>query len=582
MSFVLERRYGRLLMAYPAEYRRARGAEMIGTLMESASPGQTWPSVAEAVDLLGGALRQRLGLSTVPGLAAGLTLAAPLALAFAGGIGGYYLVAEWAAGSSPALTRGYRGFGPLPTIGPIVYIAWLLAALGRAVLPRIASRWLIGIAVAATVAVVPVAPLVSLTRPTLPLLVPLLLFGLIALAGSDHAAARAERIGLAIGSAVTSGALVALTYWYMSDVVYIDSYGPQHYPGALVGAYTGGLNLGVVARLALVVIIGLVLVGGANLRRPSNDSRVLWAAALLLVPGLPMVAPLALGLGGSLHSANGLMPAGLAAGCVVLAGAVRLARRDQESTSVGLPGASAESALRLAGVLALGSAVAVSSYAWLAAALGAYGPGPGADQLSRLVWPLAALTSIVLPRWGTRATITLAIAVTIALPAHDDLYQYYGGPLAVIQGTLVVLGVVAFAGLPAGRPRPATGHLTGIALATVLGVLTCAVPAWWQLGFAGTLVYAPLASIVPCIGGLIAGWLALRGPLGRRWARGAAVLLASGGWLALTQPLYTSSWQRLAVLGVLLSVPVIAALRTSGRTSARTVPTTPPTPSRPA
>jgi hypothetical protein len=554
MSLVLERRYGLLLMAYPAEYRRARGAEMIGTLMESARPGQSWPSVADSVDLLGGALRRRLGLSTVPGLAAGLMLAAPLALAFAGGIGGYYLIAELAAGPSPVLPGGYRGVGPFPTIGPIVYIAWLAAALGRVALPRLASRWLVGVGLAATVVVVPVAALLGLTRPTLPLLVPLLLLGLIALAGSDHAAPRTERFGLAVGTAATSGTLVALTYWHMAGITYIDWDGSQPDPGALVGAYAGGLTLSVVGELAFVLIIGLVFVGGMSLRRPPYDRRALWAAALLLVPGLPIVERLALGL--SVYNASTVMPAGLAAGGVVLAAAVRSARTDRRNPSA----RSGKSMLQLAGVHALGSAVAVSAYAWLIAASGIYGWGLGRDQFVRLVWPLAALASAVLPPRGTRAMIMLAIAVTIALPADDDLHTYYGTPLHVVQGTLVALGVVAFAGLPSIRPRTTRAHLAGLAGATVLGILICAVPSVWQTGFIGTPSYAPLAGIVPCVVGLVAGWQALRLPLTMRWVRGAAVLLTSAGWLALTDEPYDPPWHTLAVLGVLLCGLVIAAI----------------------
>lgn len=34
----LERRYLRLLRAYPADYRRARGAEIVGTYLDLATP----------------------------------------------------------------------------------------------------------------------------------------------------------------------------------------------------------------------------------------------------------------------------------------------------------------------------------------------------------------------------------------------------------------------------------------------------------------------------------------------------------------------------------------------------------------
>ena len=43
---------------------------MLGTLMESSRAGQRWPSLADAVDLLAGGLRHRLGLSTVAAVVA--------------------------------------------------------------------------------------------------------------------------------------------------------------------------------------------------------------------------------------------------------------------------------------------------------------------------------------------------------------------------------------------------------------------------------------------------------------------------------------------------------------------------------
>jgi hypothetical protein len=61
MTEILERRYARLLRLYPADYRRARGAELLETLGESAEPGRTRPSVREATALVVGALRVRAG-----------------------------------------------------------------------------------------------------------------------------------------------------------------------------------------------------------------------------------------------------------------------------------------------------------------------------------------------------------------------------------------------------------------------------------------------------------------------------------------------------------------------------------------
>ncbi|HMH94538.1 MAG TPA: hypothetical protein VK586_26065 [Streptosporangiaceae bacterium] len=44
----LERRWRWLLRAYPAWYRRERGDEILGTLMEASPPGRRRPSLRDA------------------------------------------------------------------------------------------------------------------------------------------------------------------------------------------------------------------------------------------------------------------------------------------------------------------------------------------------------------------------------------------------------------------------------------------------------------------------------------------------------------------------------------------------------
>lgn len=59
----LERRYRRLLRAYPPAYRNERSDEMIATLMSAAEDGCRAPAVPEALDLIGSGVRTRLRLS---------------------------------------------------------------------------------------------------------------------------------------------------------------------------------------------------------------------------------------------------------------------------------------------------------------------------------------------------------------------------------------------------------------------------------------------------------------------------------------------------------------------------------------
>lgn len=56
----LERRYRRLLICYPARYRRVHEQEMLAVLMTSSPQGKRRPEIAEAADLILGALRVRL------------------------------------------------------------------------------------------------------------------------------------------------------------------------------------------------------------------------------------------------------------------------------------------------------------------------------------------------------------------------------------------------------------------------------------------------------------------------------------------------------------------------------------------
>lgn len=55
----LERRCRWLLRAYPGWYRRERGEEMLGTLLEASPPGRRWPSFRDGRAMVTGGLRVR-------------------------------------------------------------------------------------------------------------------------------------------------------------------------------------------------------------------------------------------------------------------------------------------------------------------------------------------------------------------------------------------------------------------------------------------------------------------------------------------------------------------------------------------
>jgi hypothetical protein len=57
----LEGHYRRLLAAYPPDHRKAYEQEMLGVLMSGSRPGQRFPALGEALDLLGAGFRTRIG-----------------------------------------------------------------------------------------------------------------------------------------------------------------------------------------------------------------------------------------------------------------------------------------------------------------------------------------------------------------------------------------------------------------------------------------------------------------------------------------------------------------------------------------
>jgi hypothetical protein len=62
----LERAYRRLVACYPRSFRRENTEEIIAVLLATAGEDQRRPSLAEAADLLRGAARMRLGLTSCP------------------------------------------------------------------------------------------------------------------------------------------------------------------------------------------------------------------------------------------------------------------------------------------------------------------------------------------------------------------------------------------------------------------------------------------------------------------------------------------------------------------------------------
>jgi hypothetical protein len=115
----LERRARALLRAYPAEYRHGRAEEIIGTLLEAAPPGRSFPPAREAWSLVAGGRHARAARNRRPGAKANLRLALILGMSI-------YLSADF------GLPLAGNALGFLPGTGT----SWLTStalALGLAV-----------------------------------------------------------------------------------------------------------------------------------------------------------------------------------------------------------------------------------------------------------------------------------------------------------------------------------------------------------------------------------------------------------------------------------------------------------------
>jgi hypothetical protein len=136
----LERRARTLLRAYPADYRRDRAEELIGTLLEATPAGRSFPSARDARALIAGGARARAArnrrLTTTANLRLALLLGLSIFLAFNVNI---FLAGQEA---------GYDG------------VRWLAIAAGLLSVAAALVPWL-GSRTVATVIVLPAAALLA-------------------------------------------------------------------------------------------------------------------------------------------------------------------------------------------------------------------------------------------------------------------------------------------------------------------------------------------------------------------------------------------------------------------------------------
>ncbi|MEU2611941.1 hypothetical protein ABZ570_10210 [Micromonospora sp. NPDC007271] len=269
----LERRYLRLLLAYPADYRRLRGAEIVGTYLDLAGPGRRWPSPADAADLVHGGLRQRLRAAGTADFVPGVQLAAVLAFLTATALAAVWSVIEL---RPPASEFGVQPVGPFASSAVAAWAAWLVAAVGYALAPGRYARPLLWVAVLLTALVAPVSALTGLTPPPLFVLAPQLALGVVAL-GMPERPPLAARIAL-----LPAGALAAALadHWFTTGNLFA---GYRSFEAVATPLAAG----------AVLLIATLVLALGLAHR---GDFRGGWALLVLATPlGLLSVRELAEG-----------------------------------------------------------------------------------------------------------------------------------------------------------------------------------------------------------------------------------------------------------------------------------------------
>ncbi|MFI5953768.1 hypothetical protein [Cryptosporangium sp. NPDC051539] len=160
----LERRYRRLLFAYPADYRAERGDELVGTYLDTIGPDRSRLSPQDTVDLLVGGARQHLRARRASGFTGGVSIAAVLALATGSALATIWLLAV----EFTPLIDGYPPVGPsrvFQSPAAFAWIAWLAAAVVFAVVP---GRWCRRL-IAASLVLMVVAKPVGLVAAALPI-----------------------------------------------------------------------------------------------------------------------------------------------------------------------------------------------------------------------------------------------------------------------------------------------------------------------------------------------------------------------------------------------------------------------------
>jgi hypothetical protein len=117
----------KLLSFYPKAYREERGEEIVATLQEAAEARVPRVSLSDQISVALYGVRIRLGLTSETMFGKALDIAAIPGLVMGAFFGVYLLI----SGDLPVVSSRffYPHFGPFLTVGPLLYLVWILGVV---------------------------------------------------------------------------------------------------------------------------------------------------------------------------------------------------------------------------------------------------------------------------------------------------------------------------------------------------------------------------------------------------------------------------------------------------------------------
>ena len=205
-----EESIARLIKVYPKSYRDERGSEIAATLLDATTHAGDQLGVLDILDLVVHGMQVRLGLTSEGFAGRVLDTAAIPGFIVAAGMSAFLLGNAWWLPRSH-LPEPLRT-GVFHTVGPVVYVAWILGVAGTLLWPQ-RRRLFATICVVSTVVAIPIGE-VFFASANLTMMAVFIAFGLPGVLAPTAAEARSGLLAR-IGTGV---ALFTMTWWFGGGV----------------------------------------------------------------------------------------------------------------------------------------------------------------------------------------------------------------------------------------------------------------------------------------------------------------------------------------------------------------------------